>query len=60
LRHEHEFARKWWSTPPGQSPGPEADAPPDLYAAMEQLRVQKTKTSVPVMVIDKVENRPRD
>jgi uncharacterized protein (TIGR03435 family) len=46
------------ATPPGQPPVPEADAPPDLYGAMEQqlgLRMQKTRTSVPVMVIDKVE-----
>jgi uncharacterized protein (TIGR03435 family) len=46
------------ATPPGQPPVPDADAPPDLYAAMEQqlgLRMQKTRAGVPVMVIDKVE-----
>src|SRR5215831_11066858 len=44
------------ATPPGQPPVPEADAPPDLFGAMEQqlgLRMQKTRTSVPVMVIEK-------
>jgi uncharacterized protein (TIGR03435 family) len=48
--------------PPGQPPVPEADAPPDVYAAMEQqlgLRMQKTRTNVPVMVIEKVE-KPSD
>jgi uncharacterized protein (TIGR03435 family) len=46
------------ATPPGQPPTPEVDAPPDLYGAMEQqlgLRMQKMRTSVPVMVIDKIE-----
>jgi uncharacterized protein (TIGR03435 family) len=44
--------------PPGAPPAPEADAPPDLYGAMEQqlgLRMQKTRTSVPVMGIDEVD-----
>jgi uncharacterized protein (TIGR03435 family) len=44
--------------PPDAQPVPEADAPPDLYSAMEQqlgLRMQKTKTPVDVMVIDKIE-----
>ena len=39
-------------------PVPEADAPPDLFGAMEQqlgLHLQKTRTNVLVMVIDKVE-----
>jgi uncharacterized protein (TIGR03435 family) len=42
-------------TPP---PSADADAPPDLYGAMEQqlgLRMQKTKAPVDVMVIDKIE-----
>jgi uncharacterized protein (TIGR03435 family) len=41
-----------------QPPATDVDAPPDLYSAMEQqlgLRMQKTRTNVPVMVIDKVE-----
>jgi len=44
--------------PPGAPPVPADDAPPDLYAAMEQqlgLHLQKTRTNVPVMVIDKIE-----
>jgi uncharacterized protein (TIGR03435 family) len=44
--------------PPGQAPAPDVDAPPDLYGAMEQqlgLRMQKTRTNVSVMVIDKIE-----
>jgi uncharacterized protein (TIGR03435 family) len=46
------------AAPPGPPPVPDADAPPDIYAAMEQqlgLRMQKTRTTVPVMVIDKIE-----
>jgi uncharacterized protein (TIGR03435 family) len=46
------------AAPPVQPPAPDGDAPPDLYAAMEQqlgLRMQKTRTNVPVMVIDKIE-----
>jgi uncharacterized protein (TIGR03435 family) len=46
------------AAPPGPPPAPDADAPPDLYAAMEQqlgLRMQKTRTNVPVMVIDKID-----
>jgi uncharacterized protein (TIGR03435 family) len=46
------------AAPPGQPPVPDADAPPDIYAAMEQqlgLRMQKERTSVPVMVIEKIE-----
>jgi uncharacterized protein (TIGR03435 family) len=42
---------------PGQ-PLPDADAPPDIYAAMEQqlgLRLQKARINVSVMVIDKIE-----
>jgi uncharacterized protein (TIGR03435 family) len=34
------------------------DAPPDLFSALEQqlgLRLQKTKASVDVIVIDKIE-----
>jgi uncharacterized protein (TIGR03435 family) len=44
--------------PPEQAAAPEPDAPPDLYAAMELqlgLRMQKARTNVPVMVIDKVD-----
>jgi uncharacterized protein (TIGR03435 family) len=43
---------------PPQPPAPDADAPPDLYGAMEQqlgLRLQKTKAPVDVMVIDKID-----
>jgi len=43
--------------PDAQPPAPDADAPPDIYAAMEQqlgLHIQKTKTHVDVVVIDKV------
>jgi uncharacterized protein (TIGR03435 family) len=45
------------ASPPSQPPAPDADAPPDIYAAMEQqlgLHIQKTRTNVPVMVIDKI------
>lgn len=41
-----------------QPPAPDADAPPDLFAAMEQqlgLQMKGTKAPVDVMVIDKVE-----
>ena len=43
---------------PGQLSVPDADAPPDIYAAMEQqlgLRLQKARINVSVMVIDKIE-----
>jgi uncharacterized protein (TIGR03435 family) len=43
---------------PGQPPVPDADAPPDIYAAIEQqlgLRLQKMRINVSVMVIDKIE-----
>jgi uncharacterized protein (TIGR03435 family) len=43
--------------PDAQPPAPNADAPPDIFAAMEQqlgLHIQKTKAQVDVMVIDKV------
>jgi uncharacterized protein (TIGR03435 family) len=43
--------------PDAQPPAPDADAPPDIFAAMEQqlgLHIQKTKAQVAVMVIDKV------
>jgi uncharacterized protein (TIGR03435 family) len=46
------------AAPPGPPPTADTDAPPDLYGAMEQqlgLRMQKTRTNVPVMVIDKIE-----
>jgi len=46
------------AAPPAPPPAPDADAPPDIYSAMEQqlgLRLQKARTNVPVMVIDKVE-----
>jgi uncharacterized protein (TIGR03435 family) len=45
------------TAPPPQPATPDPDAPPDLYAAMEQqlgLRMQKTKAPVDVMVIDKI------
>ncbi len=43
--------------PPQQAATPDPDAPPDLYGAMAQigLRMQKTRTPVDVMVIDKIE-----
>jgi uncharacterized protein (TIGR03435 family) len=44
--------------PPEAAPAtPDPDAPPDLYAAMEQLglHLQKTKAPVDVMAIDKIE-----
>jgi len=43
--------------PDAQSPASDADAPPDIFAAMEQqlgLHIQKTKAQVDVVVIDKV------
>jgi uncharacterized protein (TIGR03435 family) len=43
--------------PDAQPPTPDADAPPDIFAAMEQqlgLHIHKTKAQVDVMVIDKV------
>ncbi len=46
------------AAPPDAPPPADADAPPDLYLAMEQqlgLRMQKTKAPVEVMVIDKIE-----
>lgn len=46
------------SAPPQPPPAADADAPPDLYSAMEQqlgLRMQKTKAPVDVMVIEKIE-----
>ena len=39
-------------------PVPDVDAPPDLFAAMQQqlgLQMKTTKTAVDVMVIDKVQ-----
>jgi uncharacterized protein (TIGR03435 family) len=45
--------------PPQAQPAPtDADAPPDLFAAMEQqlgLHMQKTKAPVEVMIIDKID-----
>lgn len=44
--------------PQAQPPAADADAPPDLFSAMDQqlgLHLQKTKAPVDVMVIDKVE-----
>jgi len=41
-----------------QPPAPDADAPPDLFAAMQQqlgLQMKMTKTPIDVLVIDKVE-----
>jgi uncharacterized protein (TIGR03435 family) len=46
------------SAAPPQPPAPDADAPPDLYGAMEQqlgLHMQKAKAQVDVMVIDKID-----
>lgn len=46
------------SAPPQPPPAADADAPPDLYSAMEQqlgLRMQKTKAPVEVMIIEKIE-----
>lgn len=46
------------AAPPEAPPAQDADAPPDLYLAMEQqlgLRMQKTKTPVDVMVVEKIE-----
>jgi uncharacterized protein (TIGR03435 family) len=43
--------------PDAPPPVPDAEAPPDLFAAMEQqlgLRMQKTRAPVDVMVIDKI------
>ena len=45
------------AAPDAPPPAPDADAPPDLFGAMEQqlgLRMQKTKAPVEVMVIDKI------
>ena len=44
--------------PDGAAPVPDADAPPDLFAAMQQqlgLKMGTTKAMVDVMVIDKVD-----
>jgi uncharacterized protein (TIGR03435 family) len=43
--------------PAAQPTAADSDAPPDLFYAMEQLglHIQKTKTPVDVMVIDKIE-----
>ena len=44
--------------PNGAPPVPDADAPPDLFAAMQQqlgLKMGMTKAQVDVMVIDKVD-----
>lgn len=46
------------AAPPGPPPVPDPDAPPDIYAAMEQqlgLHMQKMRTNVPVMVIDNIQ-----
>jgi len=46
-----------WASADARPPAPDADAPPDIYAAMERqlgLHIQKTKVQVDVMVIDKV------
>ena len=43
--------------PDAQPPAPAADAPPDIFVAMEQqlgLHIQKTNAQVDVMVIDRV------
>jgi uncharacterized protein (TIGR03435 family) len=46
------------AAPPEARPAtPDPDAPPDLFAAMEQqlgLHMQKAKAPVEVMVIDKI------
>ncbi len=55
----YDFLLKW--TPDGpQAPGtvPNPDAPPDIFAAMQQqlgLKLESTKAMVDVFVIDKVE-----
>jgi uncharacterized protein (TIGR03435 family) len=48
--------------PDARSAAPDPDAPPDIFAAMEQqlgLQIQKTKAQVDVMVIDRV-SRPSE
>ena len=45
-------------TPNGLPPAPAADAPPDLFAAVQQqlgLKLESTKTPVTVMMIDGAE-----
>ena len=63
-----DFVLKWTpdafqTQPGGPAAGtPPADAPPDIFTAMQQqlgLKLESTKTLVDVMVIDKVE-RPSD
>jgi uncharacterized protein (TIGR03435 family) len=65
----YNFVLKWTPDPSQRSfggapepnappPAPDADAPPDLFAAFQQqlgLRMQTTKAPVNVLVIDKVE-----
>jgi uncharacterized protein (TIGR03435 family) len=46
------------AAPAGPPPAADPDAPPDIYAAMEQqlgLHMQKMRTSVPVMAIDNIQ-----
>jgi uncharacterized protein (TIGR03435 family) len=50
--------RPFGGAAPAVPPPAADDAPPDLYAAMEQqlgLRMQKSRATVPVMVIDKID-----
>jgi uncharacterized protein (TIGR03435 family) len=54
----HPFGSGSAPPQPPQPSAADADAPPDLYGAMEQqlgLRMQKTKAPVQVMVIEKIE-----
>jgi uncharacterized protein (TIGR03435 family) len=49
--------------PDAQPPAPDADAPPDIFAAMEQqlgLHIRKTKAQADVMVIDKASKPPEN
>jgi uncharacterized protein (TIGR03435 family) len=62
-----DFTLKWTpdaaqmiaaGAPPNALPPADADAPPDIYAAMQQqlgLKLESTKAPVDVLVIDKVE-----
>ncbi|HVW09204.1 MAG TPA: TIGR03435 family protein [Bryobacteraceae bacterium] len=59
----YDFVMKWTPDPlqserGGQEGAPKGDAPPDIFAAMQQqlgLKLEATKTLVDVLVIDKVE-----
>lgn len=52
---DSQFIQLGWKTPP---PTDEASAPPSIYTALQEqlgLKMEATKTSVPVFVIDHVE-----